>query len=151
MTQANQVSATASAMKLIVNKKVAGELLLKLYTACQDTVVFNTEDIKQAVKLLESGDNWAKGEILDLEHIIVTESEDWVTISLSKELTEAYVEMTIRTIPVLVSIYSAAVNIISLLKFSGLKQAIGNYMSLTTMTRIKREDVTAQETTKAAE
>ena len=151
MTEVNQVSATMSAMKITVSKKVAGPLLLKLYSAVQDTSIFNTDEIKQIVKGLESGDNWAKGEILELEHILVTESEDWVSISMSKELAEAYVNMTIRTIPVMVSVYTAVLNVIALLKFTGLKQAVDNYLSLTCMVRIKREDVTAQETSKAVE
>jgi hypothetical protein len=151
MSQVNQLSATTTAMKITVSKKVAGPLLLKLYSAVQDTTIFNTSEVKQVVKGLENGDNWAKGDILELEHILVKESEDWVTISMSKELAEAYVNMTVRTIPVLVSVYTAVLNVVALLKFSGLKQAVDNYLSLAGMTRVKREDMTAMETTAAQE
>lgn len=136
---ANKITAaTSPAISITVSKVVLNPLLTALYKAGKDSFPIASQDVLDIIDKLENNDNWFGSDTTELEHIRIVETGDNVTITLSAELAEAYINISIKTIPVFVSIYTALINLKSIIKLSGLKEAVKNYESLLSMSRITR-------------
>ena len=159
MSANKTIVATVPALTITVSKKILNPLMISLHKAVKDSFPVCTKEVEEVIRRLENNDNWISDDAPDLEHIRIVETDGIVNISFSAELAEAYINITIKSIPLLVSVYTALINLKSLFKLSGLKEAVKNYDSMLTMTRITRDEAakktrkprTANAATKAAE
>lgn len=139
MSANKTIAATNAAISITVSKVVLNPLLLALYKAAKDSFPVASQDVQEIIDKLENNDKWIGSNTAELEHIRIVETGDTVSITLSAELTEAYINITIKTIPVFVSIYTALINLKSIIKLTGIKEAVKNFDSLLAMTRITRD------------
>lgn len=140
MTANKKITATGAALTITADKTILNPLLASLHKAAKDSFPVGAKEVDEVIRRLEKNDNWFSVGAPDLEHIRIIETNGAVTIHFSAELAEAYINISIKTIPVLVSLYTALINLKSLIKLSGLKEAVANYNSLLTMARIEREE-----------
>lgn len=140
MSANKTIVATVPALTITADKKILNSLMLSLYKAAKDAFPLGAKEVKEVIRRLENNDNWISDDAPDLEHIRIVETSNAFTIHFSAELAEAYINISIKTIPVFVSLYTAFINLASILKLSGLKEAVNNYMSLTSMKRIERSE-----------
>lgn len=140
MTANKKITATGAALTITVDKTILNPLLASLHKALKDSFPVGAKEVDEVIRRLEKNDSWFTAGTPDLEHIRIIETSGAVTIHFSAELAEAYINVSIKTIPVLVSLYTALINLKSLIKLSGLKEAVFNYNSLLTMVRITRDE-----------
>lgn len=140
MSANKTIVATVPALTITADKKILNPLMISLHKAAKDAFPLGAKEVEEVIRRLENNDNWISDDAPDLEHIRIVETSNALTIHFSAELAEAYVNISIKTIPVFVSLYTAFINLASILKLSGLKEAVNNYRSLTSMKRIERSE-----------
>lgn len=140
MTKINttELNALTAALGITVNKKIAGPLLANLYKEVRKTFPFFSEEINKIVEQLDS-DTWYKNEEM-LEHIVVIEDNERVSIFFSEELAKAYLNVSIKTLPIMSVLYTSYMNIVSVVKLAGISEASEKLNSLINKVRSKKEE-----------